>query len=132
MTMHITSLCSSELSCGFHHTEDKIHKIQVPYSSLQGTGSESWLPRQPHLLAVSLSLPSSHSCFLTVHKPIITGAFLSVLFFFSSLPWTLIIMPQLTPSHCSLVPVQQLQKALLPPSVKNLLTTHNITLLSMA
>lgn len=31
---------------------------------------------------LSLSLPSSHSCFLTVHKPIITGAFSSVFVFF--------------------------------------------------
>lgn len=129
MTMHITSLCGSELSCGFHHTEDKIHKIQVPYSSLECTGSESWLPHQPHLLAVSLSHchPATRAFLLSTNPSSQERSRLS-LFFFSSLPWTLIIMPQLTPSHCSLVPVQQLQKALLPPSVKNLLTTQNITL----
>lgn len=117
MTTQTTSLCSSELLCGFHLTESK---IQMSNSSMQGTTGSEPCPASLNFY--------SHSCFLTIHEHIITDAFSSDF----SLPGTHIIkiLPWLTSSHHSSVPAQQPQKTLLPSSLKNLLTIYHLTLLT--
>ena len=79
MIMQITSLSAAQ-NCPVASItlRIKILNIQVPYPSLKGTGSVSWLSHQPRLPGSPFSLQSSHPCLLTVHKPIITGVFSSV------------------------------------------------------